>query len=77
MLIWIDYYNMGIVGMNLHYCVSLAIEIIGICIVSLGLIEMCVFKIVNPASFLITGGSLIMAIGSAIFAKYIKWNRRG
>lgn len=76
MSIWINYYNTEIVGMNLHYCVSLVIEIIGMCIVSLGLIEMCVFKIVNPASFLITGGSLVMAIGSAIFAKYIKWKAK-
>ncbi len=38
---------------------------------------MCAFKIINPANLLITGGSLMVAIGSTIFAKYIKWNKKG
>ena len=62
---------------HLHYWISVIVEITGICVITIGLTEMCVFKVLNPANFLITGGSLLMAIGSAIFAKYIKWNKEG
>lgn len=58
------------------YWFSIIVEITGIVIIGVGLVEMCHFGVLNPANFLITGGSLLMAIGSTIFAKYIKWNRR-
>ncbi|MFW9899734.1 MAG: hypothetical protein ACFFDY_00425 [Candidatus Thorarchaeota archaeon] len=61
--------------MNFHYWFSVIIEIVGICTIGIGLVEMCHFGMLNPANLLITSGSLMLAIGSAIFAKYIKWNR--
>ena len=60
----------------LHYWFCVILECVGIILIGFGLVEMCVFGVLNPANLVITAGSLILATGSAIFAKYIKWNRR-
>lgn len=58
---------------HLKYYIALIMEIVGIIVVCAGLFEMLILEVCNPANFLITGGSAIMAIGSLIFAKIINW----
>ena len=58
---------------NFKYYIALILELVGIIVVSAGLYEMIIMDIFNPASFLITSGSVIIAVGSLIFCKIINW----
>lgn len=51
------------------------IELIGIISISMGLIEMQIYHVLNPANFLITLGSATISIGSFIFAKIVNWGK--
>ena len=57
------------------YSICLVVETFGITATGLGLWEMWAHGTTNPACYLITIGSFLGCLGSAYFAKIIKWKR--
>ena len=55
------------------YYFALITEIVGIILMGAGLFEYLVLGVMNPANWLITCGSVVVAGGSLFFAKIVKW----
>lgn len=55
---------------GIHYWASVVIEIVGIIIGGAGLYEIAIMEAFNPAYFLITVSSMLIAAGALYHAKY-------
>jgi hypothetical protein len=56
------------------YTFAVLVELVGISISSIG-VGLLISGDSNPANYLIAGGSVIIAIGSLLFAKVAPWLR--